>query len=102
MLFLLYQLAGMPFVLASALSVELAIASNFVWNDRWTFQRTSRSLARFAKFNLVSLGGLLVTTGTAYLLVQQGGVHYLLANLAGIGLAALCNFVANVAWTWRP
>jgi dolichol-phosphate mannosyltransferase len=100
-LFLLYQLVGLPLVVASALSVELAIAHNYVWNDGWTFGRTRRSLARFLKFNLVSLAGLLLTTTTAWLLVQQAGVNYLLANLAGIGLATMCNFVANAQWTWR-
>jgi dolichol-phosphate mannosyltransferase len=99
-LFLLYQLIGLPLVVASALSVELAITNNYAWNDRWTFGRRRRSLARFLKFNVVSLAGLLLTTATAWLLVQQGGVNYLFANLAGIGLATMCNFVANVKWTW--
>jgi dolichol-phosphate mannosyltransferase len=100
-LLVLYQIAHLPLLVASALSVELAIASNFIWNDWWTFRRSSRSLRRFAKFNVVSLGGLIVTTSTAWLLVQQAGVNYMLANLAGIGLATACNFVANLAWTWR-
>lgn len=100
-LFMLYQVLRLPLILSSALSVEVAIASNFIGNDLWTFRRTGRSLSRFVKFNLVSLGGLVVTTGTAWLLVQHGGMHYLLANLTGIGLAAMCNFVANLKWTWR-
>jgi putative flippase GtrA len=100
-LFVLYGLAGLPLVVASALAVELAITHNFLWNDRWTFKRTSRSISRFLKFNLVSLMGLAITTATAWLLVQQGGVNYLLANLAGIALATTCNFLANVQWTWR-
>lgn len=101
MLFVLYQIVGLPLIFASALSIELAIANNFIWNDRWTFRRAGRSLSRFAKFNLVSLGGLVVTTGTAWLLVQTAEMNYLLANLAGISLAALCNYAANIAWTWR-
>jgi putative flippase GtrA len=102
--YVLYERAHLPLIVTSALAVELAIASNFAMNDRWTFQRTGSSflqLTRFARFNLVSLGGLIVTTSTAWLLVQLGGVNYLIANLAGIGLATACNFVANVRWTWR-
>jgi dolichol-phosphate mannosyltransferase len=101
-LFLLYGKAGLPLIVASAVSVELAITNNFVWNDRWTFGRTAPSLVRFVKFNLVSLVGLAVTTGTAWLLVQHAGVNYLVANLAGIGLATACNFLASAQWTWRP
>jgi dolichol-phosphate mannosyltransferase len=100
-LFLLYGKAGLPLVVASAVSVELAITNNFVWNDRWTFGCSAPSWLRFVKFNLISLVGLAVTTGTAWLLVQQAGVNYLVANLAGIGLATACNFLANAQWTWR-
>jgi putative flippase GtrA len=100
-LFVLYGLAGLPLLVASALSVELAITNNFVWNDRWTFRRTGRSVARFLKFNLVSLAGLVITTSTAWLLVHHAGINYLIANLAGISLATACNFLANVQWTWR-
>src|SRR5258708_22441564 len=79
-LFVLYGKAGLPLLVASALSVELAITNNFVWNDWWTFGRTRRSMVRFAKFNLVSLVGLVVTTSTAWLLVQQACVGYLVAQ----------------------
>jgi putative flippase GtrA len=101
-LFALYQWAGLPLVVASAVAVELAIASNFFWNDRWTFGRASLSLARFARFNLVSVLGLLITTSTIWVLVHLAGMHYLLANLAGITLATTTNFLVNFEWTWRP
>jgi dolichol-phosphate mannosyltransferase len=97
----LFQGLHLPLVVASALAVECAIANNFWWNDRWTFARRRPSVGRFVRFNLVSLAGLTLTTATAWLLVQEVGLHYLLANLAGVGLATLANFVANAAWTWR-
>lgn len=101
-LFVLYQLLGLPLVSASALSVELAIASNFVWNDRWTFRSTRLCVSRFVKFNMVCLGSLVLTTATAWILVQQADINYLLANLVGIALAATFSFILNLAWTWRP
>lgn len=100
-LFVFYQLVGLPLLYASAMSVEFAIANNFIWNDRWTFRPVGRPLSRFLKFNLVSLGGLLITTATAWVLVQQADFNYLLANLTGISLAALYSFAANLTWTWR-
>ncbi len=99
-LFLLFQRAHLPLVLASVLSAELAIIHNFCWNDRWTFRRTQLSLRRFAKFNLVSLAGLVITTCTLWLLAGHLGVYYLAANLLGIALATAWNFAVNVAWTW--
>ena len=99
-LFLLFQRAHLPLVLAAALSAELAIIHNFCWNDRWTFGRIQPSLRRFAKFNLVSLAGLVITTGTLWVLVRHLGLYYLKANMLGIALAMVWNFVANSLWTW--
>jgi putative flippase GtrA len=99
-LFLLFQRAHLPLVLASVLSAEVAIIHNFCWNDRWTFGRTRPSLRRFAKFNLVSLAGLVITTCTLWLLAGHLGVYYLAANLLGIALATAWNFAVNVVWTW--
>src|ERR1700704_2250002 len=70
-LFALYQLLGLPLVVASVLAVTLAIGNNFVLNDRWTFNqaRHAASLHRFVRFGVVSLGGLAVTTVTLWALV---------------------------------
>jgi dolichol-phosphate mannosyltransferase len=100
MLVLLFQWAHLPLLIASALSTEVAIVNNFCWNDRWTFGRMHFSLSRFARFNLVSLVGLIITAGTLWMLVHHLGVYYLKANMLGIALAMSWNFVANSLWTW--
>jgi dolichol-phosphate mannosyltransferase len=100
-LLILFQGVHLPLLVASVLASELAIINNFYWNDRWTFKRTRLSLSRFARFNLVSLSGLLITTGTLWVLVSHLGLHYLVANLLGISLAMVWNFVANSRWTWE-
>jgi putative flippase GtrA len=99
-LLVLFQWVHLALVLASALAAELAIVNNFWLNDRWTFNRTQLSLRRFARFNLVSLAGLLITTGTLWVLVRHLGIYYLTANLLGVALATAWNFVANSRWTW--
>lgn len=72
----------------------------------WVLRPTVR---RFVKFNAVSLVGLVVTTlvttfvAGAYapeLRLIAGPAYFLLANLVGIGVAMLWNFLANVVWTW--
>lgn len=99
-LFLLFQRAHLPLLVASALSAELAIVNNFYWNNRWTFRRPRLSWRRFAQFNLVSLAGLLISTCTLGVLVRYLGLYYLAANLLGIALATAWNFAANSFWTW--
>ncbi len=99
-LFVAHGVVGLPLAFASVLAVEVAILHNYLWNDRWTFGYREFSLARFGKFNLTSLGGLLITTGVLYALVTYGRVYYLLANLVGVGLATGWNFMASMLWTW--
>lgn len=100
-LYLLHERAALPLLLAAPLAVEASIASNFILNNHWTFGRPTLAFIDFAKFNLVSLGGLVITTGSLYVLVTLVSMYYLLANLVGIGLATAWNFALNVLWTWR-
>jgi dolichol-phosphate mannosyltransferase len=100
LLALLYQLAHLPLLLASAIAVEASIIHNYLWNDRWTFARSSWALPRLVKFNMVSLAGLIITTGVLWTLVTYIHMAYLLANLVGIGIATVWNFAVNSRWTW--
>ena len=100
-LFILHDLLDLSLLVASPIAVELAILNNFVWNNFWTFRTRGVQPARLAKFNLVSLGGLVITTGVLYVLVEYAGLYYLLANLFAIGVAMSWNFVVNFLWTWR-
>jgi dolichol-phosphate mannosyltransferase len=101
MLFLLHGLAGVPLAAASVAAIEAAIVSNFLLNDRWTFDRSRPTWGRFLRFNLVSAGGLVVNLGVLTTLVDWVGMHYLIANLVGIAAALAWNFLINVRWTWR-
>lgn len=107
MLYLLSGVAGLrPVELASALSAETAIFTNFTLNDIFTF-RDRRSpgakavINRFWKFNLICLAGVGIKVGILSLLFNVAGIHYLLANLAGIAVATLWNYFVNTWWTWK-
>ncbi len=96
---ILYAGARLPLLLASAGAVEVAIIHNFLLDNRWTFGRKDVSVRRFARFNLVSVVALLVTTPTVWALVHYAGLQYLVANLLGIAAAGIVNF-AGALWTW--
>lgn len=99
-LYLLHGVGAMVLPVASAVAIESAIVSNFLLNDRWTFRRDRPTVGRFLRFNLVSLGGLVVNVSVLTGLVAFFGIHYLIANLAGIAAALAWNFLVNVRWTW--
>ena len=106
LLWLLKESVGLPLPLASAISIESSIISNFVLNNFFTFRdRRSHSpksnLSRLLKFNLVCLGGLGINLGVLLLLTEVFGVHYLIANLFGIAVAALWNYTLSTWWTWK-
>ena len=102
LLFLLYERLRLPLLIASPIAVEAAILNNFFWNNRWTFNAPPLALGRLAKFNLVSLGGLAITTSLLFILVEGFGIHYLLANLMAIAVATIWNFLLSFFWAWGP
>jgi putative flippase GtrA len=82
---------------ATALAVELALLHNFAWHSRWTWRdRTGRTLARLARFNLTNganslLGNLLLMK------LLAGWLRWPLvaANLCAIGVCGLVNFALS-------
>jgi putative flippase GtrA len=98
-LYVLYRWLHMPLVAASAVAVELAVVNNYLLNDRWTFAARSPSLRRFAKFNASSLGGLAVNVAFVSFLTHVG-LHFLLANLAGIAAGLALNSTLSATWVW--
>jgi dolichol-phosphate mannosyltransferase len=132
--YVLHTLAGMPLPVSTALAVEVAILTNFIGNQLWTFAGSDvrhRShprveelpivgplatfvlrpvVRRFVKFNAVSLVGLVITTLVTTTLATLYGaelrallgneLYFVPANLVGIGVAMVWNFLANVIWTW--
>lgn len=99
-LYVLSRWLALPLPLSSGIAVELAIVSNFFWNNRWTFACRSPSLTRFAKFNVASLVGLIVNVTTVWGLTRAG-LYFLIANLVGIGAGLVVNYASSVAWVWR-
>jgi dolichol-phosphate mannosyltransferase len=99
-LFALTEWGRVGLAVASPLAVEVAIINNFYWNNSWTFRAGGVNAGRLVKFNLVSLVGMAITTGVLLFLVNTFGLHYLIANFFGIGVAMIWNFLLNFFWTW--
>jgi dolichol-phosphate mannosyltransferase len=106
LLWVLTELAGFPLFMASPISIECSIISNFTLNNFFTF-RDRRSLAlkatllRLLKFNLVSLAGLGINVGVLLFFSNIVGIHYLIANIFGIVVAFMWNYILSTWWTWR-
>lgn len=98
-LYLLHDELNFPLTRSMIVAITLAILNNFMWNNFWTFKTTGIQARRLVQFIVISLIGMVINLIVANVLVAQG-MHYAVANLAGIALATAWNFYANSRWTW--
>jgi dolichol-phosphate mannosyltransferase len=106
LLYLLTEYIGLYYLASAAIAIEVSILNNFFWNDVWTFRSTrnlklEKKLHRFASFQAVSMGGLLINMAILFFLTDIAGIYYLLANLVGILVAFAWNYGVNRHYTWR-
>ena len=90
---------GLHYLTATVVATELAILLNFFCHEWWTWSDrpadAAEAIRRFLRFHItngaISLaGGALIMP----LLVEFAQVHYLLANVATVGVCSVANFVA--------
>ncbi len=103
LLFLLAGLASVSVALASPIAIGVSMVVTFLLNEAWTWhdRGTGRILNRALLYGTINSGGLAINTGVLLFLFHEGGMHYLLANLVGAGIAAVWNFALNHVITWR-
>jgi dolichol-phosphate mannosyltransferase len=105
-LFLLVEFFALNKDLASPIAIEISILNNFIWNDLWTFrsvedQEVSRRWHRLVAFNIVSVGGAVINFGIFLMLTSWFAIYYLVAQLIGILIAFIWNFLVNRRVTWK-
>lgn len=108
--YLLSEVSGLGLIFSKVVAAEIAIVSNFLWNDAWTFADITQRqkgwrprLKRLLKFNIICLVGLIldvVLLKLFYHLIFGDSLKYI-ANLIAIGFVAAWNFWINVKLSWR-
>ncbi|MGO8819027.1 MAG: GtrA family protein [Terriglobia bacterium] len=93
--------AGMHYLLATGLAVEIAVVHNFIWHQCWTWrdragQGKSSWWKRLLRFQIsngaLSVGGNLAAM---MLLVGKCGMNYTLADAISISCCSALNFLAS-------
>jgi dolichol-phosphate mannosyltransferase len=106
LLVLLKEFAGLALPIASITAIQMAILNNFIWNDLWTFKETGRHQKlssrwrRFLAFEVVSAGGAVINFAVLNLMVLFLSTNYQVANIIGILLGFIWNFMVNRRFTW--
>jgi putative flippase GtrA len=115
-LFLLRGVLHFHYLAATAIAVEAAVVHNFVWHEQFTWpDRTRldgksdrllpswrRSLSRLLRFHLAN-GAVSILGNLALMkvMVGQGHMNYLLANVIAIVLCSLLNFLVSEEWVFQ-
>jgi putative flippase GtrA len=103
MLIVLHDLGDMRLVVASPLAILSSMAVTFSLNEAWTWHDRGSGpiVQRLGAYVPINTGGLIINWALLLYLAEHHGVHHLLANLVGAGVAAVWNFSLNNAITWR-
>lgn len=94
---------GILYALSSLFAIEASIISNFLLNNAWTWSdRRSESLARrVMKYHAVAgVTAMATNWGLLIVLTKFAHLDYRVANLIGIAVGVIINFVLNHVWTF--
>lgn len=98
---LLVCVARLDYLVATAMAVEAAVLHNFAWHRQWTWAdrpglEATRVWPMLLRFHLTT-GALSITGNLVFmrLLVGEGGLHPMVANLVTIAACSLINFVVS-------
>lgn len=102
------EVGGLPLWLAAVMGVEVAILSNFLFNDSWTFRSESESdpgigpwFARLVRFNAICAVGAAVNIAGLLVFTNLLGLYYLFAQLLAIGASTIWNYTLNATLNWQ-
>lgn len=90
---------------ATALSAEVAIVSNFVWNNLWTFadQKISavkQILIKFFQFNLTSLGSIVIQAIISEIGTRTLGIRYLALGINSDDAYLMIGILVGLIWNY--
>ena len=107
---LLTRVVHLYFLTATAISVLLAICSNFVLNKYWTFRKgkSEKTASEYTKFLVVSVANYFLNIGITYYIVEHTSADRLFgssvdyfAKVVAVGVVLFSNYFANKFWTFR-
>ncbi len=102
----LKEFAGFSIPAASVVAIEISILTNFFLNDFWTFKGDRRHALsgrwqRLLSYQGVSIGGALINFLILNALALFLGIDYRIANIIGILVAFIWNYLVNRNVTWK-
>lgn len=103
-LFLLTNFANFHYMLSSMIATEIAVITNFIGNNWYTFKniQVNKGLAeKFASYQTISIITIFGTATLLFFFTSMLGTKYLLFwNILAIVLMFIINYILNSTITW--
>lgn len=104
-LWFLARIAGVHYVVATMIAVEIALLHNFAWHEVWTWRGMPPEgrAARLLRFQLANgLVSIALNALFTWIFTQDAGLPLLSANIAAMLVTALFNFLLAALWVFQP
>lgn len=100
------EYAGLHYLLAATVAIEITIVFQYALNNVWTFRAVKNTgwgeyLHGLVKTNLVRGSAIPIQLGVLYGLVSWSEIAYLLANVIAILVSGVYRYVLDARWTWN-
>ncbi|WP_122088914.1 GtrA family protein [Halalkalicoccus subterraneus] len=99
------EYAGLHYLLAATVAIEITIVFQYVLNNLWTF-RAVKNTGRgeffhgLLKTNIVRGSAIPIQLAVLYGIVTWSGIAYLIANGIAILVSGIYRYVLDARWTW--
>jgi putative flippase GtrA len=97
----LLKVFGVWYLAASAIGFVVGATNGFLLNRRWTFREHVGDALTPVRWAIVQGCGLGVNEALLYLLVHDGHLDKLLAQVLATGVVTVTTFLVNRAWTFK-
>ena len=102
-LVLFTEVLGVHYALSAVLASQVSTLHNFILTELWVFgSREARRhlVVRYLAFNALNVATLAVRVPVLILLTEWAGLHYLVSNLAAIGITFGIRYFVAENWIW--
>lgn len=98
---LLLKVFGVWYLAASAIGFVVGAVNGFLLNRRWTFRDHVGDSLTPVRWGVVQSCGLGIDEALLYVLVHDGSLDKLLAQVCATAVVTVTTFFVNRAWTFR-
>jgi putative flippase GtrA len=93
--YVLFNVMGVNYLIANAVSMSLGITNNFVLNAFFNFKKTDQFIIRFLKFYMVGILGILISNAILFIFHDLLGLDANIVKAISIVFIAILQFLLN-------